>query len=94
MGLSELLAEVVHEATQQASRLPAGRHSVSGACPEKAVKLLGSDGIAVHLLRMPYSVTEDRVFAHIGYYFEHKGQPVPVETEAAWQIGSEAVILA
>jgi len=45
------------------------------------------------LLRMPHSVTENRVFEHRGYYIERQGLPIPVETGAACKIGDEVVIL-
>ncbi len=93
MGLSELLAEVVFESCHVAELLPPGKYPVSGLCPEKMVRLCGGNGIAVHLLRMPHSVTEERIFEHQGYYIERQGRPIPVETEAACKIGEEVVIL-
>lgn len=93
MGLSELLAEVVFESCYVAESLPPGKYSVSGLCPEKTVRLCGGNGMAIHLLRMPHSVTEDRVFEHRGYYIERQGLSVPVETGAACKLGDEVVIL-
>jgi len=93
MGLSELLAEVLFESCHIAEPLPSGKYSISGLCPEKAVHLCGGKGIAVHLLRMSHSVTEDRVFEHRGYYIERQGLPIPVETGAACEVGDEVVIL-
>lgn len=87
MGLSELLCDVEFLACQTASRLPAGRYTVQGLCPADPVKLIAVDGLGVHLLRLPQSVSADRVFRHVPYYLEHRGQPFPVETDAAWRAG-------
>lgn len=92
MGLSEFLAEVVHESTGKALQLPAGRHEVIGLCKGDAVRLKAGNGIAVRLLKMPRNVTNRRVFEHSAYYLEHAASPIPVETEHAWQIGQEMVV--
>jgi CRISPR-associated protein Cas5h len=88
MGLSELLADVVFIAQQSALPLPASRHLIHGLCPAGDVRLLTEDGLGVHLLRLPRHVSPERVFVHAPYYLEHRGQPFPVETGAAWRIGA------
>jgi CRISPR-associated protein Cas5h len=87
MGLSELLCDVEFVARQVASPLPTGRHIVQGLCPAGDVRLLTADHLGIHLLRLPHSVSADRVFRHVPYYLEHRGQPFPVETAAAWRVG-------
>jgi len=88
MGLSELLCDVAFLAQQQAIALPAGRHVIQGLCPADNVRLLAEEGLGVHLLRLPHSVSSDRVFHHAPYYLEHRGQPFSVETQSAWQVGA------
>lgn len=87
MGLSELLCDVEFITRQVAIPLPSGRHVVQGLCPAGDVQLLAADGLGVHLLRLPHSVSADRVFCHVPYYLEHRGQPFPVETAVAWRVG-------
>ncbi len=87
MGLSELLCDVEFIACQTATRLPTGRHVVQGLCRADEVRLLAEEGLGVHLLRLPHSVSADRVFRHVPCYLEHRGQPFPVKTAAAWQAG-------
>ena len=87
MGLSELLCNVEFLACETASQLPAGRCTVQGLCPAEPVKLIAVDGLGIHLLRLPQSVSADRVFRHVPYYVEHRGQPFPVDTDAAWRAG-------
>lgn len=85
MGLSELLCDVEFVACQTAKLLPAGRYVVQGLCPAEKVGLVAIDGLGVHLLRLPHSVSAERVFRHVPYYLEHRGQPFSVETDVAWQ---------
>jgi CRISPR-associated protein Cas5h len=87
MGLSELLCDVDLIACESAVALPPGRHVVQGVCLADETRLLAEDGLGVHLLRMPRSVSATRVFQHAPYYLEHRGQPFPVETETAWRVG-------
>lgn len=87
MGLSELLCDLEFMACQAATLLPAGQYRVQGLCPASKVQLVAADGLGVHLLRLPYSVSTDRVFQHVSCYLEHRGQPFPVTTAAAWQAG-------
>ena len=94
MGLSELLAEVDFMERYTATPLAAGRYLITGICPAHTVKLLAGEGLGVHLLPLPYRVSPDRVFSHQAYYIERQGQPLPVETAAAWQVGEQVVVFA
>ena len=93
MGLSEMFADVLFESCHTAKMLPPGRYSVSGICPEDITSLCAAPGISVHMLRMPHSVSCDRMFEHRSYYMERQGKPILVETQNAWKIGEEVVIL-
>jgi CRISPR-associated protein Cas5h len=92
MGLSEMLAELEFIACQSAEKLASGHHRIDGFCPAADVRLLAEEGLGVHLLRMPHSVSENRVFHHTSYYVEHKSRPFLVETAAAWQVGEATVV--
>ena len=92
MGLSEFLADIVHESTERAQKLPQGTYPTSSLCLEIQARLKGGNGIAVRMLRMPREVSQDRVFRHASYYMEHKGRAITVETKEAWKIGDEVVM--
>lgn len=85
MGLSELLCDIAYVDVQTATPLPFGRHLVQGVCPADQVRLLTAERLGVHMLRLPYSVSVDRVFRHVPYCLEHRGEQFPVETPSAWQ---------
>ncbi len=93
MGLSELLCDLAYESVSKAAKLPRGVHEVSGYCPAGLGKLVGREGLAIRLTRMPYGVSEDRVFTHQSFYLEHHGRPIPVETDSAWSLGEEKLFL-
>ncbi|RNE91169.1 CRISPR-associated protein Cas5 [Marichromatium sp. AB31] len=88
MGLSELLCDVEFISRQHAVALPVGRHLVQGICSASEVRVLAEEEVAVHLMRMPRHVSAERVFQHASYYLEHRGQPFPVDTQAAWRVGN------
>ena len=92
MGLSELLANVEFAACQQGHKLERGLVEIQGICLASQAHLRTGEGIGVHMLRMPHSVSENRVFTHAAYYLEHRGRPFPVETDAAWRIGDQVVM--
>lgn len=88
MGLSELLCDVAFIDFQPATPLPMGRHFVQGVCPADEVRLLATDKLGVHLLRLPHSVSAGRIFRHVPYCMEYRGDPFPVETSGAWRLGA------
>ena len=96
LGLSEMLANVEWEADVEAKQLSKGNHEVSTAVDLSAAsvdaKRANSNGLGVHRIRMPRDVSADRVFTHANYVLERDGLPVPVETENAWQAGTEKVM--
>ena len=92
MGLSELLSDVEFVACQRGQPLAAGQFEIECACLTSQVRLLAGNDIGVHLLRMPHSVSADRVFTHAAYYLEHQGRPFPVETDAAWRVGERVLL--
>lgn len=87
LGLSELLADVEWIAEHPALPLPSGDYQIHSLCLQDQVSLRAGDGLGIHLLRMPHSVNQERVFEHRGYYLEHQGRPIPVTTTEAWRIG-------
>lgn len=94
MGLSELLADVAFLRVGPAQALAAGDYFINGPCPAEAVSLRADKELGVHLLRLPHSVSEQRVFRHRAYYLERQGAPLPVTTTQAWQVGDWQVVFA
>lgn len=93
MGLSEMLAELefIHEGA--AELLPIGQHLVGSVVAKDSGEVdpaQASDaGLMLQMLRMPFAVTEDRVFTHRTYWLERYGKPFPFKTEGAWRLGQD-----
>ncbi len=91
MGLSELLAEVELVGISEAKHLPAGKTKITSIFPQLAGRVLSTnenginENLGINLLRMPYSVDSQRIFSHKGYYLEHHGRDLTVETDQAWE---------
>ncbi|MCA9199790.1 MAG: type I-B CRISPR-associated protein Cas5 [Planctomycetales bacterium] len=96
MGLSELLANLEWEQNLTATQLGSEVQYVNSVVPLDRCKLDSqtaySSSLALHKVRMPRDVTRDRVFTHANYVLERDGQPIPVESDQAWQVGDEKVI--
>ncbi len=96
MGLSEMLADLSDIVEGSAELLPKGVQRVQTVAPQDAVHVdtasACSDQLTLQSLRMSVSVTPDRVFTQRAYWVEIKGRPFPVETENAWECGSDVVV--
>lgn len=99
MGLSEMLADLEFVSEGEAQRLPPGSEVLcssvaraEAAEPDGRRTLEVSQGgalLAVLPLRMPRSVTEERVFTHEDYLLERSGRPMPLKTDESWRIVTE-----
>lgn len=93
MGLSEMLAdlEFVHEG--DADSVPLDSHLVASVVPKDSGRVdtsrAADAGLTLQSLRMPATVTEDRVFHHRTYWLEHRSRPFPFETDQAWRLGPD-----
>jgi CRISPR-associated protein Cas5h len=89
MGLSEMLADLEFVDQGDAERLPTGVHLVGSVSLREDGNIdLGQAadaGLTLQALRMPGTVTEERVFSHGTYWLERHGRAFPFETERAWQ---------
>lgn len=96
LGLSELLAELEHEADIDAERLPEAAHDVVSVLPQDAGEVDADaafgDQLTVQSLRMPRSATAGRVFTQRAYWLEHQSRPLPVTTAAAWGCDTDKVV--
>jgi CRISPR-associated protein Cas5h len=96
MGLSEMLAEVEFVDEYAAELLPSGIQLIGSIAPQDSGQIdttrAADAALSLQSLRMPVSVTEDRVFNHRTYWLERSGQPFPFKTDVAWRAGSEIFI--
>ncbi len=97
LGLSEMAADLTFLKTDEALPLPEGFYTVNSIFPQNDVEELDMDKVfedelAVRILRMPRSVTPDRVFAHAAYVMERDARPIPVKTDKAFKAGNEVLI--
>lgn len=88
LGLSEMLADLEFLETSEARKLPLGNYLVETIVPQDSVQLdiqnCIEQKLAINLLRMPRTVTPQRVFTHASYFMERKGSPLRVITENAY----------
>lgn len=88
LGLSEMMADLEYISTVDAKKLPVGTYPVETVMRQEHVKpdieRIYNDKLAINLLRMPRTVTPERVFSHTGYLMERDGRPVPVVTAGAY----------
>lgn len=98
LGLSEMMADValIEQENCEATLLPYGSYRLNTVVPQHEGKLdtelIFKEGLALQSLRMPRSVTEERIFTHASYYVEREGKPIPFITGAAWRVRNETVV--
>lgn len=88
LGLSEMLADIIHFESVIAEKLPVGTYEVETLVRqdlgELDIQKAYQEKLAINLLRMPRTVTPERVFSHAGYYLERDGRTVTVKTSEAY----------
>lgn len=98
LGLSEMSAELEFEAL--AEGLPLGKDQQIDCVSLARQDLVTLDGLGalqtkggleVSVLRMPRSVSNDRVFNHANYLFERAGRLMPLKSDHAWRVAWGAV---
>lgn len=96
LGLSEMMADLEYIGTVEAEKLPEGIYPVETVMRQEQVKpdieRIYHDKLAVYLLRMPRTVTPERVFSHARYLMEREGRPVPVRTAGAYLAGKRVLM--
>lgn len=98
LGLSEMMGEVnlLEKENCEAASLPYGSYRVNTVVPQHEgqldMELAFKEGLALQSLRMPRSVTGERIFTHASYYVERDAKPIPFITGAAWRVGNETVV--
>lgn len=97
LGLSEMMADLQYLGRETAKPLPSGCYDVSSVIRQgkgeiQVPKVLERNNLALHLLRMPRSVTPDRVFTHEGYILERDGSPIPVQTSEGYEVDGKVIM--
>ncbi len=96
LGLSEMLAEIEYVAQEPAQKLEPAVYPVSSVINQESavveLKYLYDEMLSIQLLRMPRTVTPDRIFTHAPYLFEAQARPVMVKTSEAYNIGERVVM--
>lgn len=99
MGLSEMLADLEFISEGEAQRLSPGSEVLCSSVARAEVSKLdgrrtlevsqGGAPLATLPLRMPRSVTEDRIFTHEDYLLERSGRPMPLKADESWRVVAE-----
>lgn len=98
LGLAWMFATFAWTASGMAESLPDGVHEVGTVCLRSDEtelvfpRLSARKGYAVQEIRMPRTVTPDRVFTHANYYLELRGRALPFKTRHAWSFLDEAIV--
>ena len=96
LGLSEMMADLQYLGSETAKPLPSGCYEVSSVIRqghgEIQVPKVLERNLALHLLRMPRSVTPERVFTHEGYILERDGSPIPVLTSEGYEVAGKVIL--
>lgn len=98
LGLSEMIADLslIDNGEYEAIPLQFGKHQVNTLVRQESGRLdtesAFHNGLALQSLRMPRTLTEDRVFTHASYYLERNANLIPFETGEAWKIGNQIII--
>lgn len=96
LGLSEMMADIKYLGSQEGSPLPKGTYDVISVFPqglgEINVKQAFQRELSIYRLRMPQSVTPDRIFHHGNYLTERKARTIPVNTDQAYRVGDRIVM--
>lgn len=96
LGLSEMMAELIYLKPGEALPLPLGSYRVNSIIPQRHSDLdmdkIFKDNLVIQSLRMPRTVTPDRIFTHADYFMERDGRPIPVTTGHGFDTGIEVLI--
>ena len=96
LGISEMSAELKFIANSPGKQLPEATHLVNSIfpkdCGEMDVDSMYEANLSVNSMRMPRSVSPDRVFSHAQYFMERNARPVPVKTSKSFQWQDEVIV--
>jgi len=91
-----MMAELVYLGTDEVTFLAEGSYYVNSVFPHENGTLdmdrIFEDKLVIHSLRMPRTVTPDRVFSHTNYFMERDVRAVPVSTSHAIKVNNNVLM--
>ena len=95
-GLSEMMAELTYLGTDEVTPLAGGSYYVNSIFPYENGMLdmdkIFENELVIHSLRMPRTLTSDRIFSHASYFMERDAHPVPVKTDHAFKTNNKVLM--
>lgn len=96
LGLSEMMADLVFSGKSEAVALLEAVHHVQTVFPKNCGQLdmetVFDKKLSVNAMRMPRTVTPDRVFTLSDYYMERDARPVPIRTGQALRCNDRVIV--
>jgi len=96
LGLSEMMVDIEYLGSLECSSLPEGTYDVQSVFQKKKgtvdVEQIFERELSVQLLRMPRSVTPERIFSHSVYIAERESKPIPVKTDQAYRVDNKILM--
>jgi CRISPR-associated protein Cas5h len=91
-----MMAELTYLGTDEVTLLSGGSYYVNSIFPHENGTLdmdkIFEDELVIHSLRMPRTVTPDRVFSHASYFMERDARPVPIKTDHAVKTSNKVLM--
>ncbi len=91
-GISEFIARLDFITEFNGRLLPKGEYMVDSTVLNSTGKFVPTEGVYINKVRLPSSVSEERVFMHKDYLVERNARPFKFETDKAWRVGDKTVV--
>jgi CRISPR-associated protein Cas5h len=96
LGLSEMLADIEYLGSNECFLMPKGVYNIASVFQQTSGELdmeqVFERKLVIHQLRMPQSVTSDRIFHHAIYFVESNAKTVPITTDYAYRVGDKVIM--
>lgn len=96
LGLSEMIANIEYIGSPECFPLTEGIYDIQSVFQQKAgilnIEQIFENGLSIHLLQMPRTVTSERIFSHCRYIAERDAKPISIKTKQAYKIGDKVVM--
>ncbi|MBF0398836.1 MAG: CRISPR-associated protein Cas5 [Desulfobacterales bacterium] len=96
LGVTEMMADLNHLKSGEALALPESFYDVSTVFSPNDADLdmdkVFENKLSVHALRMPRTVSPNRIFSHTAYFIERNARYVQVKTDKAFKFGNEVLL--
>ncbi len=96
LGLSEMMADIEYMGASEGSSLPDGLYDVQTVFQQDSADIdleaVIERRLSIHILQMPRTVTQYRVFSHSSYVAERNARPIPLKTRRAYKTDNEVLM--